>query len=256
MKRLLLILALALPCWSAITVAHVNGNAGNTLYSCSSPNGCITFTLTVSAGDAILVSTDFYENFTNTISVSDSAGNSWTATAPGNIVNGADNHQDFYVCNAKAGSPDTITVTLSGSYSQNDTIAGVGFDVTGTASSSCVSATNSATYSSSPVTSGTFTINATDVVIASVSSIYGGTSTAGNIGGSASSIPANATQHNGNLGANLQVEYIVAPTNTSGITAAMSLVGTNSGSMIVTALKASGAVAKTCTMTLLGAGPC
>jgi hypothetical protein len=254
MKRLILILALALPSWGALSVANVNGVASNT-----DPNAYVSFTLTASTGDLIHVATTYYNNFGNTVTVTDSASNSYSSPL-GRISNGNDFHEDFYAYNVTGGSPLTIKVNLSGSAGQTNFVSAVGFDVSGAATSSTpLDQYNiDATGSSLPITSSSFSTSvANEIIICSVSSYYNNVITSGTIGGTSESVPTNGNQNNGSLRSNLWAFSRIVSSTQSSITAATNNgSGTYQGSIICTTYEQSAAAAKACTMTLLGTGPC
>jgi hypothetical protein len=246
MKRLALIAALMAV--RALAQSYVNATSGGTTSTLSTVSAAAAVHTT---GDTLVVTAAFRAACAAaTMSISDTAGNTYTASPVGayNYLSDTCTEQ-FYSAGITGNAANVVTLTL--------TTAEVRpvLSVIEIAGATVLDAhpTQGTTSGSGTITTGTFnTAAAVEVIVAGVFTYNdGNTFTAGNIGATAANIPSGATY---TVATNMTSEYLVTSAIQTGIAASIATTQ-NIGTLLALSFKA-GSAATACTLGLLGAGLC
>lgn len=229
MKKLASILAflLSFPCEGAITFNAANNTGVAVL-------GSQSVTINAVAGNFVVLDIELSANGTacatrfGTISVADTAANTWAQTGTGFTSSGNfDCLQQWYAYLGNGNASDVITVSWSLVTTQPGSVVVLQFSGGATTTASLLDVTNKGTGTASPFTSGTFTTtNTDDVVVCNAGNYYQNGFTASTIGATTATIPANGKNGtNGATGGNSAGEYVIETTIQTGITGKMAVAG-------------------------------
>lgn len=202
----------------------------------------LTVSITTTAGNLLVVAVEQGTNNTDTMLVSDSAGNTYTQTTSGYVSQNSTSRAALYWTGQNVGAVTSVKVTFStGGGTTNCEI--IVFEVSGMAVSSAEdSSVNSTNAGSTSLTSGSLTTtNANDILIffnrtgANQTSWTAGTSY---------TIPNN-NNASGNSGSNVRMamQYEIVSSTQSGVTTSMSHNGSSTEAGIFAGFKASGGAA-------------
>jgi hypothetical protein len=180
-----------------------------------------TANLTVTAGNMLYVTAGFNGNGSgcgaNTISISDGV-NTYNAIE-GYQSQSFNCSRNYYATNIAGGA-----ITISVNDTANQAKAFTAYEISG---ADTLDAHNVKFCNTSPCTSATFSTTANDeIAVAGGVTYYGGTYTAGNIGGVASTIPTGGSQNNADGSMSTMLEYVTFNSQQTTITAAASQSGT------------------------------
>lgn len=232
---LLLLIAAACACAQppAVVTPPCSAQAGGaTAATCS---------LSVTSGNAVYIVIAVNGNgssCTGTMTVGDGGANTYTkiSTSQAQTFNCS---ARYYVCNATGG---TLTFSANDSASQAKAVTVV--QITGAAASSCLDASASvqkSCTSGTSCTSASFsTSGANELVIAAAGDFQAGAWTAGNIGGSAASIPTSGSQNNANGSMSTAIESLGFTAQKTSITAAIGKASVTQLALFVDAFVSSG----------------